>query len=227
MEQGKKSYLGWPDAVAIVGTMLCGTLALVGWPPGWTWDWSAFSAIGNWAAAVGTVAAVVVALRLGRRDEDWRQREYEAADARSRVQIVSSATALRHLVKELASYERDLRENLGSVKQFSKRHLEDLADLADLLLKILQKAVDLKPSLWAHRAPSAAEDLAIGTEHLDHGRQMIQFASEFGAGRNLETETGCKRGAKQMAVALSHWKRALEMIEAEFPELSAKETTSS
>lgn len=68
-----RRYLGWPDAAVIVAFLIACVLLLLGWPPGWSWDWNAVAALGNWAAAAGTTAAVVVALRVATRDARYRE----------------------------------------------------------------------------------------------------------------------------------------------------------
>ena len=77
----------WP----VVAMLLAASLVVVGvvaWSEPWS-GWNAVAALGGWAAALGTSGAVIVALRLAKREESWRAEEHRALVAQSILQILT------------------------------------------------------------------------------------------------------------------------------------------
>lgn len=116
----------WGTVWMVIAMLLLATLIVVcalAWGKPWE-GWGAVGALGGWAAAAGTFAAVFVALRLAERDEDRRRNEERQAVERVRMEISVVVNGFHRVRSEM----NELRQLLDSSDGFRLHEAIRLAE---------------------------------------------------------------------------------------------------
>lgn len=178
----------WGTAWMIVAMVLLAALivvcVLLSAEPGGAWD--AAGALGGWAAAAGTFAAVLAALRLAKRDEDRRRDEERQEEQRIKLQISVAVNNFSSICSEL----RELRNRLDNRGSFNLNEIIRLAE------GVSDKVAGM-PYLDWHEADSVlAVDVSSLLSHLGACLHALRSAEKESdsvretrlsdAGKNLE-----------------------------------------
>lgn len=99
----KYKQMFWPILSVVLLAALAIVLVLAFGRP--CKEWEAVAALGNWAAAVGTISAVLVALMLARREAEWRLEDRKEKAVRSQRLIASGWVKLEEIGREIGSID--------------------------------------------------------------------------------------------------------------------------
>ncbi len=190
------------QVVAMVLAAALIVVSVLAW--GGPWDgWDAVAALGGWAAAAGTFAAVVLALRLAKRDADWRAEAHRAEVSQSILWIVFKRGSVDLLVPKLRSILMPLeqRQSKGGLT------IAVAEQTCHAVGQICDEMDALNMSAWAKAAPVAAEHGGRARSSLHQARTLLaemSFASEPGYGALADHAISSLQAALADAEKMKH-----------------------
>lgn len=206
----------WGTGWMVVAMVLFAALVIVGalaWSKPWD-GWSAVSALGGWAAALGTSGAVIVALRLAKREESWRAEEHRALVAQSILQILTHRDSLRSLAPFLKGRIAVIEERDGLTGFSPEVQVQIAAQVASECERLVNTISMFDIREWARAAPFAAENAGLALNSLRAACQLLAACRRV----TPSTHAIFKHAVNEMSLAAYHLTEAQKWVDQIFAE---------